>query len=72
MSVCDIINIYGPFQIVILKELQHSDGNFDETQRIELNAVRFTLSCVGFCHVTDLVRGFSSSLCSSSKSTITI
>lgn len=25
---------------MILKELQHSDGNFNETQRIELNAVR--------------------------------
>lgn len=27
-------------QIVILKELKHSDGNFDETQKIELNAVK--------------------------------
>ncbi|XP_045924419.1 heat-stable enterotoxin receptor [Micropterus dolomieu] len=26
-------------KIVILKELKHSDGNFDETQRIELNAL---------------------------------
>lgn len=56
---------------MILKELKHSDGNFDETQRIELNAVRFKLSCVSFCDVTDLSHGFSSSLCSSSKSTIT-
>lgn len=31
------------FQIVILKELKHSDGNFSETQRIELNAVTHTL-----------------------------
>lgn len=29
------------FQIVILKELKHSDGNFNETQMIELNAVRW-------------------------------
>uniref|UniRef100_A0A669ERF5 Guanylate cyclase n=1 Tax=Oreochromis niloticus TaxID=8128 RepID=A0A669ERF5_ORENI len=28
------------FQIVILKELKNSDGNFDETQKRELNAVR--------------------------------
>jgi len=28
------------FQVVILKELKHSDGNFDEPQRIELNSVR--------------------------------
>uniref|UniRef100_UPI0037E8CC1A guanylyl cyclase C n=1 Tax=Semicossyphus pulcher TaxID=241346 RepID=UPI0037E8CC1A len=27
-------------KIVILKELKHSDGNFNETQRIELNALR--------------------------------
>ncbi|TMS22144.1 Heat-stable enterotoxin receptor [Larimichthys crocea] len=27
-------------KIVILKELKHSDGNFDETQRIELNALQ--------------------------------
>ncbi|KAI3365534.1 hypothetical protein L3Q82_010621, partial [Scortum barcoo] len=27
-------------KIVILKELKHSDGNFHETQRIELNALR--------------------------------
>uniref|UniRef100_A0A3Q4AK55 Guanylate cyclase n=1 Tax=Mola mola TaxID=94237 RepID=A0A3Q4AK55_MOLML len=27
-------------KIVILKELQHSDGNFNETQRIELNALQ--------------------------------
>ena len=32
------------FQVVILKELEHSDGNFNETQMIELNAVRYTLS----------------------------
>lgn len=29
-------------QIVILKELKHSDGNFNETQKIELNAVKPT------------------------------
>lgn len=29
---------------MILKELKHSDGNFSETQRIELNAVRRTHS----------------------------
>uniref|UniRef100_A0A8C4HPA3 Guanylate cyclase n=1 Tax=Dicentrarchus labrax TaxID=13489 RepID=A0A8C4HPA3_DICLA len=27
-------------KVVILKELKHSDGNFDETQRIELNALQ--------------------------------
>lgn len=27
------------FQIVILKDLKNSDGNFNKTQRIELNAV---------------------------------
>lgn len=30
------------FQIVILKELKNSDGNFDQTQKRELNAVRRT------------------------------
>lgn len=46
------------FQIVILKELKHSDGNFNETQRIELNAVqthtdsRWFVWCQGF---TDLM-----------------
>lgn len=29
------------FQVVILKELKQSDGNFNETQMIELNAVRW-------------------------------
>lgn len=39
------------FQIVILKELKHSDGNFNETQMIELNAVRYkdTQAAGGFC-----------------------
>lgn len=32
---CDLL-----LQIVILKELKHSDGNFNETQKIELNAVK--------------------------------
>ncbi|KAM9336605.1 guanylyl cyclase C [Symphorus nematophorus] len=31
---------YYDKKIVILKELKHSDGNFDETQKIELNALQ--------------------------------
>ncbi|XP_034427387.1 heat-stable enterotoxin receptor [Hippoglossus hippoglossus] len=31
--------VYYDKKIVILKELKHSDGNFSETQRIELNAL---------------------------------
>lgn len=51
------------FQIVILKELEQSDGIFNETQRIELNAVRRTHSswferCWGF---TDFWTRFQSS-----------
>lgn len=49
-------------QIVILKELKHSDGNFNETQRIELNAVKLKPFYMSFCDVTDLIRGFSSSV----------
>uniref|UniRef100_A0A7N6AWX7 Guanylate cyclase n=1 Tax=Anabas testudineus TaxID=64144 RepID=A0A7N6AWX7_ANATE len=43
---CDLITLLEnselnviSLQIVILKELKHSDGNFSETQRIELNAL---------------------------------
>lgn len=44
---------------MILKELKHSDGNFDETQRIELNAVKLKPFYVSFWDVTDFIRGFS-------------
>lgn len=33
---------------MILKELEHSDGNFNETQMIELNAVRITNTSAGY------------------------
>ncbi|XP_068610409.1 guanylyl cyclase C [Brachionichthys hirsutus] len=35
-------------KIVILKELKHSDGNFDKTQKIELNA----LQQIDYCNLT--------------------
>uniref|UniRef100_A0A3Q3E569 Guanylate cyclase n=1 Tax=Labrus bergylta TaxID=56723 RepID=A0A3Q3E569_9LABR len=38
-SVVVRLTLLQNFQIVILKELKHSDGNFNETQRVELNAL---------------------------------
>lgn len=41
MRLCEALNkCVTLLQIVILKELKHSDGNFNETQKIELNAVK--------------------------------
>lgn len=46
MWLCDAVNrSLMLLQIVILKELEHSDENFNETQKIELNAVK------SICHV---------------------
>lgn len=47
--------LYFYLQIVILKELKHSDGNFDETEKIELNAVRSKHSSL-FCQCSVDVR----------------
>lgn len=68
-----IVTLLQYFQIVILKELKHSDGNFDETQRIELNAVKHeeTQTQHVVCGVLIIQCPTFLFLCSSSKSTIT-
>ena len=38
-----MLRLLSWFQIVILKELNHSDWNFNESQRIELNSVSHRL-----------------------------
>lgn len=76
MRLCDAMNrCVTLLQIVILKELKHSDGNFNETQKIELNAVNSVMcvTCEFVCRsdVTDLFCERASRLCSSSISTTT-
>lgn len=78
MRLCDAVNrCVTLLQIVILKELKHSDGNFNETQKIELNAVSSVVCVCVTCEfgwrsdVTDLFCECASRLCSSSISTTT-